>query len=538
MSNHSIVFLDCTLRDGGYYNDWDFSIELINRYLKAMQSASCDIVELGLRSLRNDGFKGACAYTTDEFIRSLQVPQGLTLGVMINAVELIVSGSTIEQTLEKLFPAGAGISPISVVRIACHAHEFEKVLPASTWLKCKGFTVGFNLMQIADQTQQEIEDLAKKAIGWPLDVLYFADSMGSMDPIKTVEISRWLRKYWTGPMGIHTHDNMGMALQNSLAALDSGVTWLDSTVTGMGRGPGNAKTEYLALELSERRDSNCNLVPLMDLIYRDFQPMQHRCGWGTNTYYYLAGKYGIHPTYVQEMLSDSRYSSEDVLAAIEHLRVEGGKKFNPSTLDASRHFFQGAPRGLWKPESIIEGREVLLLGAGDGVKKYRTELERFIRKAKPYVLALNTQSNISSELIDARVACHPVRLLADCEAHLKLPQPLVTPASMLPSEVREALGEKELLDFGLEVSPGVFEFHESYAVIPSSFVMAYALAMVACGKASKIYLAGFDGYESDDPRAVEVQQIIKAYLDSPDSVALISVTPSKFSVPAQSIYAM
>lgn len=535
---NEIVFLDCTLRDGGYYNDWDFPADLINSYLKAMQAAGVDIVELGFRSLRNEGFKGACAYTTDEFIRSLQIPDGIKVGVMVNAAELLSQNETLESSLAKLFPEPAADSPVKLVRIACHVHEFENALSASSWLKDQGFIVGFNLMQVADRSREEIERLAAIATKWPLDVLYFADSMGSMNPKQAVEIVHWLRKHWQGPIGIHTHDNMGMALQNSLAALDTGVTWLDATVTGMGRGPGNAKTEYLALELSDRRGGGCNIIPLMDLIESEFLPMQHRCGWGTNTYYYLAGKYGIHPTYIQEMLGDSRYSPEDVLIAIEHIRAEGGKKFSSSTLDASRQFFQGAPRGAWSPESVMAGRDILILGAGAGVERHRGELERYIHKNQPYVLALNTQSKISAELIDARVACHPVRLLADCEIHLNLPQPLITPASMLPSEVQLALTGKQVFDFGLEIRPGTFEFYEDHAVIPAPLVMAYALAIATSGKARKIYLAGFDGYQADDPRSLEVQQLISAYTATPGHVEFISVTPTRFAMPVKSIYAM
>lgn len=538
MKNNSVVLLDCTLRDGGYYNDWDFSKELIDTYLKAMQAAGVDIVELGLRSLRNEGFKGACAFTTDSFIRSLEVPQGLEVGVMVNAVELLTDKVSLETTLERLFPEPANSSPVSVVRIACHVHEFNKALPASSWLKERGFTVGFNLMQVADRGQEEIESLSQQASSWPLDALYFADSMGSMNPEQVAQVISWLRKHWSGPLGIHTHDNMGMALQNTLRAIDEGVTWVDATVTGMGRGPGNAKTEYLALELAQLRDTACNMVPLMSLIQRVFLPMQHRCGWGTNTYYYLAGKYGIHPTYIQEMLSDSRYSEEDILAVIEHLRVEGGKKFSLNTLDAARHFYQGPPRGTWEPASLLKGREVLLLGAGPGVAAHRQALETYIRKAKPFVLALNTQSQIAAALIDARVACHPVRLLADCDAHTQLPQPLITPAAMLPEDVQQALNGKQLLDFGLEVQAHTFEFFGTHAVLPTSLVIAYALAIATSGQASQIRLAGFDGYGADDPRTVEMQQLFSAYAANPAHVEFSSVTPTCYSIPVHSIYAM
>ncbi len=532
-----IKLLDCTLRDGGYHNFWDFPLDVIKNYLVAMQAAGVDIVELGFRFLKNEGFKGACAYTTDDFLRSLPLPEGLIFGVMINASE-IMGSIPLEQALERLFPETTETSPVGLVRIACHIDQFTKALPASKWLKDRGFLVGFNLMQIADRTQEEVEALSSEAAKWSLDTLYFADSMGSMSPKQTAQIISWLRKYWTGDLGIHTHDNMGRALQNSLQALDEGVTWLDATVTGMGRGPGNAKTEQLTLELAERRKTACNLVPLMSLIRRFFQPMQNTCGWGTNTYYYLAGKYGIHPTYIQAMLGDTRYTDEDILAVIEHLRVVGGKKFSLNTLDGARNFYQGEPRGNWQPTSLIKEREVLLLGTGPGVAAHRNALENYIYKAKPLVMALNTQSQIDPDLIDVRVACHPVRLLADCEEHTRFPQPLITPASMLPVDVQQSLKGKELLDFGLVVKPDTFEFAPTYCIVPNSMVICYALAIATSGKAIRILLAGFDGYGGDDPRNAEMQHLLTTYEECGKPLPLLAVTPTRYNLPSKSIYAL
>jgi len=532
------MILDCTLRDGGYYNNWNFPSETVARYLNAMAQLGVDIVELGLRSASSAQFAGANAYTTDDYIRSLNIPVGLIVGVMINAAELVKPGIDSAAILERLFPESAGTSPVQLVRIASHVHEFEAALPACAWLKERGFQVGFNLMQVADRSQAEVEALAAEAAKWELDVLYFADSMGSMNPDQTAQIIGWLRKFWNGPLGIHTHDNMGLALQNTLRALDEGVTWLDATVTGMGRGPGNAKTEQLALEIAERKGVPCNIVPVMGIIRDYFQPLQQRCGWGTNPYYYLAGKYGIHPSYIQEMMGDSRYSDEDIVAVIEHLRVEGGKKFSLNTLDAARNFYQGAPRGSWRPESLIAGRDVLVLGTGPGVAEHRAALERYIRREKPFVMALNTQAQLASELIDVRVACHPVRLLADCEEHTRLPQPLITPASMLPDDVKAALASKELLDFGLGVQADQFVFADSHCVVPTSLVFAYALAVASSGRARRIYLAGFDGYGADDPRSAEVQRVLTAFEACEGRPELYAVTPSRYTLSATSIYAM
>ena len=220
------------------------------------------MVELGFRMLSTDGFKGACAFSTDEFLRGLDIPEGLVVAVMVNAGDLL-AGPEMEAALDTLFPCGSARSPVDLVRIACHVHEFAAALPAAQWLSERGYRVGFNLMQIADRNGQEVRELARMAKRWPVEVLYFADSMGSMTPDHVVQFVSWFREEWDGPLGIHTHDNMGLALQNTLAAREVGVTWVDSTVTGMGRGPGNARTEELAIEIAELQGRKLNLVPLV-----------------------------------------------------------------------------------------------------------------------------------------------------------------------------------------------------------------------------------------------------------------------------------
>lgn len=532
-----MILIDCTFRDGGYYNSWDFPTDLIYQYLQAIQAAGVDVVELGFRTLKNHGFQGPCAFTTDEFIRSLSIPAGLSVGVMVNGNELV--GEVPQQmVLARLFPSLAVDSPVDLVRIACHVYEFEKALPAVIWLKERGYRVGFNLMQVADRTEDEVKALARMARAYPLDALYFADSMGSMNPDQVAQITQWFRSEWKGAMGIHTHDNMGLALSNTLRAMDEGVIWVDSTVTGMGRGPGNARTEELAIEIAERRGKPVNIVPLMALLRQHFKPMQAQYGWGTNPYYYLAGKYGIHPTYIQEMLSDSRYDEEDVLAVIEHLRVEGGKKFSLNTLDAARHFYRGEPKGQWSPRERFAGRDVLLLGAGPGVARHRDALERYIRDQKPLVLALNTQNAIDAGLIDLRVACHPVRLLADCEAHTRLPQPLITPFSMLPKDVQASLVGKEVFDFGLNVQANTFEFAASHCTAPTSLVVAYALATATSGQASRVLLAGFDGYGADDPRSQEMHALFQCYQQAEQARPLTAITPTRYGIHTESVYAL
>lgn len=537
--NKDTKHLDCTLRDGGYYNNWDFEPNIVTAYLEAMAALKVDYVEIGLRSLKNSGFKGGFAYSTDSFINNLNIPDELAgkIGVMVNASELVAGQINLKTVLEKIFSPKSQ-SPVTLVRVACHVHEFANALPAATWLKNHGYVVGFNLMQIADRTDEEITSLAKLASEYPIDVLYFADSMGSLNPVQVKHIIGLIQLNWKGAIGIHTHDNMSQALPNSMAAIDAGVTWVDSTVTGMGRGPGNAQTEYLTLALAPYRQRQGNITKLFELIGKHFNKMQKHHGWGTNPYYYLAGQHGIHPTYIQHMLSDNRFTDEDILAVIERIKVEGGKSFSLNTLDAALNFYSGEPSGKWQPKMRFKGKEVLLLGAGPGVAKHRQAIEDYIQKHKPIVLALNTQSSIAQELIDLRFACHPIRLLADCKTHIKLPQPLITPASQLPKDILDSLGKKDLLDFGIKIQSNTFEVTEDYCTIPNSLVLSYSLAVLTSGQVQRILLAGFDGYSADDPRQKEVDHVFGLYLANAHKSPILSITPTRYEIPTGSVYAL
>ena len=536
MSNN-LTLIDCTLRDGGYYNNWDFSRDLIIEYLAAMEAVNVDYVELGFRSFDKEGFRGACAYTTDKFISGLPISSKVKIGVMMNASELLKHSLGSIAAADLQF-CEAKKSPVSLVRLACHVHEFEAMLPVCVHLKKKGYLVGINLMQVADRTDNEIKNIAKLASCCPIDVLYFADSLGGLDQDKTAKIIRLLKMHWKGDLGIHTHDNMGRAAGNIFRAIDEGLTWIDATVTGMGRGPGNAQTEYIAIELGSRKGRKHNLTPLLGLIRRHFGPMREKYGWGANPYYYLAGQYGIHPTYVQEMLNDPRYEETEILSVLEHLRSVGGKTFNADVLEGGRQMYGGKGSGAWDPASIMRGREVLVLAAGSSISNHRVGIEDAIKENNLFVIALNTQQQINQDFIHLRAACHPFRLFADCKQYCSMRQPIALPHSRIPLEVKDAISEVEVRDFGMVVSPGVFEFHKHYGVVPASLVAAYVLAMATSGGAKRILMAGFDGFDADDSRSKEMDEIFVTYQSAKGALPLLAITPTRYNVPVSSVYAL
>ena len=266
--------------------------------------------------------------------------------------------------------------------------------------------------------------------------------------------------------------------------------------------------------------------------------MQNFYKWGKNPYYYLSGKNAIHPSFVQEMLSDSRYDVEDLLSVINNLSEDGGEKFSFEALEKGRNFYHNKPIGSWSPLKSIRGKDVLIIGSGESAIKHKNAIESFVKKLNPHVLALNAKKTIQEDLINIRVACHPFRVMSDFQAHLKLPQPLVIPRSMLPKEIISLLKGKKLLDFGISIKSNKFNYEDFYCTIPSPLALAYALAIAAGGKAPRVYLAGFDGYILDDPRTREINNLFSIFQKKDDVPEIISITNTRYKVKTVSVYSM
>lgn len=325
-----MIALDATLRDGGYYNNWDFDSSLANIYLKAMEKSNVDAIELGFRSLPGKKV-GRFAKVTDYFIEdSLYIPDVQYLGVMINATEYKAS------LVKKMF-CRCSESVINLVRVTAHFSKLDVVLEEILIaLKWYGYTVCLNLMQAADKSYDEIRSVAERVEAWgTVDVLYLADSLGGMNHDIVNYAFKAIKEGWKGLTGFHGHNNKGQALNNTLEAIDIGVDWVDSTMLGMGRGAGNTETEYLLNELN-KRNFEFELDPIYELAMGDFYSLKQLYNWGPSLPYYLAAEYSIHPTYIQTMLE--KYHIKTVLIAINYLKNKTSTSFkNELMMEAVTH---------------------------------------------------------------------------------------------------------------------------------------------------------------------------------------------------------
>ena len=147
-----------------------------------------------------------------------------------------------------------------------------------------------------------------------------------MDGPEVKKICDLILEGWKGQLGIHTHDNKGLSLSNSLVAVNNGVTWCDGTMQGMGRGAGNVSTESLLMEfchLGVHSEGRCLLEAS-----EKFKDLKRKYSWGPNPYYHFAANHSIHPTYVQSLLSEKRYQNSDLFSILEAISRSPASSFS------------------------------------------------------------------------------------------------------------------------------------------------------------------------------------------------------------------
>jgi 4-hydroxy 2-oxovalerate aldolase len=529
-----IKLLDCTLRDGGYYNHWCFKKELVQNYLNSCSKAGVDIVEIGLRSTIQSGFMGPYAYCTEDYLKGLELPGNLKLGVMINAKEYINEGRADTDLLNKYFIA-AKDSPLTLVRIACHFREIPLIGPLVSELDSLGYQIGVNLMQAGSKSPEEIMTAIEQMNQYSaVEVLYFADSMGDMNPAKVGEVIDIFKTHWSKEIGIHTHDNMSKALLNSIHALDNGVTWLDGTILGMGRGAGNARTEYLISELRSRNINSYSPEALYPLALDGFKELHDKYEWGPNLMYYLSAEQNIHPTFIQEMMTYKNLAPSLMISAIHSLK--NNSSYSDEKLSQALEQGIQDSKGTWSPKEVFEDREVLLIANGPSLKEHKYQIESYIENKKPLVIALNTKNHIDPKLIDFYTACHPMRVILESANYEKLSSPLIFPLESLEKQEVKNLGSTQVRNFGLKLSDDGFEIYETGASVPKLLVFAYALSVITSGKAREVKLCGFDGHIDDFAKHSEMERILREYRKLPQPLSMTALTPTTYSLKQASVY--
>ena len=286
-----IKIVDCTLRDGGLVNNFEFSDAFVKDLYYTNIKAGVDYMEFGYKASKEifnpDDF-GKWKFCKEEDIRAVvgDNNSGLKISVMADVGFADFKKDIINKK----------DSVIDMVRTAAYIPQIPASVEMIQDAHDKGYETTVNIMAISKVREEDLEEGLRILAESDVDYIYLVDSFGAFYP---EQIRRLTDKYMNiaqahgKRIGIHAHNNQQLAFANTIEALNNGASMLDATVSGMGRGAGNCYMETL---LAFLRNSKYNLVPIMDFVQKHIKAEMEKGNiWGYDIPYLLTGVMNSHP---------------------------------------------------------------------------------------------------------------------------------------------------------------------------------------------------------------------------------------------------
>ncbi len=286
-----IKVLDATIRDGGLCNNFEFTDEFVKELYKMNVESGVDYMEFGYKASKNmfkESDFGKWKFCNEEDIRQIvgDNPTDLKIAVMADV------GRCDYKT--DFLPKSESV--IDMVRVACYIHQIPAAIEMIEYFHALGYETTCNIMAISQANSDQVEQALKMLSETSVDVIYLVDSYGSLYPENASEFAKIYLKAVEGTnkkIGFHAHNNQNLAFANTIETLSYGVSFLDATVQGMGRGAGNCAMELL---LGFLKNPKYNIYSLLQFIEKYMLSMKEQgVVWGYDLQYMFTGLLNRHP---------------------------------------------------------------------------------------------------------------------------------------------------------------------------------------------------------------------------------------------------
>lgn len=509
--------LDCTIRDGGYYTNWDFDRSLIQEYAQTMEQLPIDYVEVGYRSIELNGYLGKYFYCPIYVLEELKswMPSK-KLVIILN--EKDIRASHVEELLGPCMPY------IAMVRIAIDPKNMARAIELARAVKKLRFEVGFNVMYMSDWKKDDSFLDLLNGLEDTIDYFYMVDSFGGVMPEDVVDIISTVKSKINIPLGFHGHNNLEMALANTITAMNEGCRIVDATITGMGRGAGNLKTELLLTYLEREGTIEVSFTDLSATV-NSFENLKVQYNWGTSLPYMFSGAYSLPQKQVMEWVGLNRYPLGSILNALNNQKIAVQDNIKLPVFESETHY-----------------KSALLLGGGPTSQVHKDALKKILElHREDFCLIHAGVRNIGGF---ATLENQQYYGLVGFEAKTAFED---IHSENLDSKyfVYPPFPRKMGVDIPDTVKSNAYELQDlSFTQVDTDSPLAIAIQTALNLGVENIYFIGFDGYDVNINQnqfviASENQKIINDLIAYKEHLSICSLTPTKYeNLKLNSIYSL
>ncbi|WP_192603513.1 aldolase catalytic domain-containing protein [Bacillus sp. OAE603] len=482
---NNIRLLDCTLRDGGYINNWNFGQKSIKKIIEKLAISNIDIIECGFvrdveftnnKSIFND------VETIKEFISSKN--RNITYVGMIDQPYI-----PIDRIKEY-----DGTS-IDGFRLTFHENEkeIEEALAYGKILMEKGYKVFIQPVGTTSYSDESLLELIKKVNKLKPYAFYLVDTLGLMYKNDLLRMYHLIDHNLDESIsiGFHSHNNLQLSFSNAQELLmlhTKRNIIIDSSVFGMGRGAGNLCTELVTQYINENIEEKYNVVPLLEIIDEHLSKFSSESQWGYSVPYFIAAINYCHPNYASFLMNKQTISVKSINTILKQLPLKKRDIYDELYIEDlyinhQIHLIDDA-ENLDALNRLIANQKVLIIAPGKSVETQVEKIREFIKGYNPFIVSVNF--NPDSYKSDAIFISNLKRFdgIADTIKEITDNTLLITTSNITKSKVNNSL---------------VVNYSDLLLDNPTISDNAGLMLLNLLNRLSvkQVYLAGFDGFSLD-----------------------------------------
>ena len=481
-----IKLLDCTLRDGGYINDWEFGNDNIINVFERLVSARMDIIEIGFLDERRPFDENRTIMPDAQAVNCIYGNLDKGKSLVVGMIDYGTCG------IEHLIPCKDSF--MDGIRIIFKKQKMHQAIAFCKEVKSLGYKVFSQAVSITSYNDEELAEL----IGLVNDLEPYAfslvDTYGLLHKEQLMHYYNFADKHLKPSIGIgyHAHNNFQLAYANCVDLLENPpkerMLLVDGSLYGMGKSAGNAPCELLATYMNERLGKAYDESQLLEAIDVTILDIYHKVPWGYNFKFFIAASHDCHPNYVNYLSDKKKLSVKSIHEILNQLQGEKKLLYDEKYIEALYVDYQKKESDdTAKVEKIEElrrnltGREILLLGPGNTVYADKEKVQQYAEEKKPVIIAVNfLPEDYNVDYIFISNAKRYVRLSS------KLNQLEKKISLIATSNVTKASGT---FDYVVQYS----ELLDEDALIVDNPMIMICKILTDMG-AKKVSFAGFDGF--------------------------------------------
>lgn len=383
-----VSILDCTLRDGGYINNFNFGKLILKDIIKKLSKASIDIIECGF--LKSNEYDNNCSlFGNVDMIRNIIEEKNSNLLY----VAMLQYGAISIEEIDNY-----DNTSIDGIRLTFHEHEIEDAFIIGKKIIDKGYKLFMQPVGTITYTDEALLNLINKINELKPFAFYMVDTLGTMyknDLLRMFYlVDHNLDKKIA--LGFHSHNNLQLSFANAQELMQLNTNRhliIDSSIYGMGRGAGNLNTELVTEYINKNIGLRYDNIEILEIIDEYIKPLSMKYKWGYDVAYYIASITGCHPNYASFLLNKQTLHAQDINAILNSLDFGKRALFDKRYIEQKyinylNHYVDDLNiQNEIKKE--INNRKILLLAPGKSLEKNIEKINSIINNREYYIISIN-----------------------------------------------------------------------------------------------------------------------------------------------------